>query len=339
MGADSPEQIIFTSGGSEANNLALYWFENMYFRTEIHPFLVNSRIEHESLIRAADRLVENTHGCQHITLSPDDGGIITIAELEKMTRKCRERPSAVLVSVMSANNEIGTLNPVYGLCGYSHNQGWLFHTDAVQAAGLYPLNVSQNCYDFVSVSSHKIHGPKGVGALYAKSPELIHPLIFGGNHQEFGKRGGTENVAGIVGFGEACRLMSTGYEERRKFFEALGNTFLASIARNFTRHHLALDSFHINGEPPDDVKTINLRFDGIDAQTLLLMLDAQGVCVSAGSACTAHEDTPSHVLKAIGLTDEEARSSIRISFSHMNTIAEAEQAAQIIADCVKVLRS
>ena len=342
MGADSPEQIIFTSGGSEGNNMVLFGVDNWMCRHS-KWYVVVSQIEHDSILNAEHNI---PYDCSMALIPPTACGIVTAEQvqhaLDGVTNPMVNEffsDGIGLVSVMSANNELGTLNPVSEICEVAHKFGALFHTDAVQAAGLYPLEVSKNQYDFVTISSHKIHGPKGMGALYVRDPTTIHSLIYGGSHQEFGLRGGTENVAGIVGFGEACRLMSTGYEERRKFFEELGNALLASLAKNLTRHHMALDSFHINGEPPDDVKTINLRFDGIDAQTLLLMLDAQGVYVSAGSACTAHEDTPSHVLKAIGLTDEEARSSIRISFSHMNTIAEVEQAAQIITYCVKVLRS
>lgn len=332
MGADSPEQIIFTSGGSEGNNMVMLGVDGYMFWASKQKILV-SQIEHDSILNTEEHL---PYGVEMVFAKPKQNGIVTAREVEWSMGKLHD---IGLVSVMSANNELGTLNPVSEICEVAHRFGALFHTDAVQAAGLYPLEVSKNEYDYVTISSHKIHGPKGVGALYVRDRRDIHSLIWGGSHQEFGLRGGTENVAGIVGFGKACELMSTGYEERRKHLDDLNDTLFASLARNFHKHQIDPKLLHINGSSPWDAKTINLRFDGVDAQTLLLMLDSQGVCVSAGSACTAHEDTPSHVLKAIGLTDEEARSSIRISFSHMNTIAEVEQAAQIIADCVKALRS
>lgn len=327
MGADSPEQIIFTSGGSEGNNMVMLGVDRRMFWSCKNRILV-SQIEHDSILNTQEHL---PYGIEMVFAKPTQDGIVTA---QTVAQAMNVLSNVGLVSVMSANNELGTLNPVFGICRVAHESGALFHTDAVQAAGLYPLEVSKNQYDFVTISSHKIHGPKGVGALYVRDRRDIHSLIWGGSHQEFGLRGGTENVAGIVGFGKACELMHGSYRTRAEKRGMITDTFLRTLIRSIG----GSDQFKVNGEPPLDFKTVNLRFDGVDAQTLLLMLDSQGICVSAGSACTAHEDTPSHVLKAIGLTDEEARSSIRVSFSDMNTVEEAESAAQSIADCVKVLR-
>ena len=328
MGAQSPEQIVFTSGGTEGNNLVFSGMRHA-LRADGRPFDLVSNIEHDSVLRAAEKncLVGFCGKIQ-----ADHSGIVT--EDAVKTEMGEYLPSRIgLVSVMSANNELGTINPVSGICDAVHDSGALFHTDAVQAAGLYPLKVFENGYDFVTVSSHKIHGPKGMGALYVRNPEPLRPLIVGGSHQEFGLRGGTENVAGIVGFGKACELANQSYEVRAQHRRLLTFTLIRDLGLA-----LGAEQYAINGKPQTGAKTISLRFDGIDAQTLLLMLDSRGVCVSAGSACTAHEDTPSHVLTAIGLSPEQARSTIRISFSDDTTMEEVAQGAAVIAECVLAIR-
>ena len=336
MGAEEPEQIIFTSGGTEGNNLVFKGIRYHLMRIG-RTAIITTAMEHDSVLHAIDQIISDYGAFQKHLITANSEGVVTTGAFAKKIMELHSSQNGDivgLVSVMSANNELGTLNPVYGICCVAHRFGALFHTDAVQIAGMYPLNVKKNDYDFVTISSHKIHGPKGMGALYVKDPQLMRPLIAGGSHQEFGLRGGTENVAGIVGFGKACELMNEDYEERSRYRDALGGAFLRMLIKEIG----GSDQFSVNGNPPMDFKTISLRFDGIDAQTLLLMLDSKDICVSAGSACTAHEDTPSHVLTAIGLTAEEARSTIRISFSDLNTLQEAEEAGQILADCVKVLR-
>lgn len=333
MGAQSPEQIIFTSGGTEGNNLVFYGLRK-FLRFRGKPAILTTAIEHDSVLNAARR--ERQEGAVSLVLrdAPGPNGIITVEGIQKEIDRIPVSADKIgLISVMSANNELGTLNPVYGICRLAHECGALFHTDAVQAAGMYPLNAETNEYDFVTISSHKIHGPKGVGALYARDPTQLSSLIVGGSHQEFGLRGGTENVAGIVGFGAACELLHGTYEERMTYRASIVLRFLCRLL-----HDIAFrDRFNINGCPPPDAKTLSLRFDGLDAQSLLLLLDSQGICVSAGSACTAHEDTPSHVLLAIGLTPEQARSSIRVSFSESNTMDDAEHAAAVIASSANAM--
>lgn len=347
LGAKDPEQIIFTCGGTEGNNMVFNGVAG-YLDAKGFDAILTSSIEHDSVLNAArkielDSLCHQRFALPHIVhlyhAEPDSSGIVTV----KAVCDCMEQIKSDdpwrklgLVSVMSANNELGTYNPIYEICKTVHDAGALFHTDAVQAAGMHSINAYLNDYDFVTVSSHKIHGPKGVGALYIKDREqtMFDPLIRGGKHQEFGLRGGTENVAGIVGFGKACALSTGDYEERAATRRQLNDRFLQTLIRRFE----GLEKFAVNGNPPLDFKTISLRFDEVDAQTLLLMLDSIGIAVSAGSACTAHEDTPSHVLLAIGLTPEQARSTIRVSFSEKNTMEEVETAAAAIADCVSALR-
>ena len=218
-------------------------------------------------------------------------------------------------------------------------RGILFHTDCVQAAGCYPIDVVKIGCDFLSVSSHKIHGCKGVGALYAKDKSKLAPIVYGGSEQEFGLRGGTENVAGIVGFGKACEISSKSLHEDTVWVSTLKQRFFMAL-NEALKDTGDEGCVHVNGMSIlTPGKTINLRMDGVDGETLLLMLDGKGVCVSAGSACRSHEAEPSHVLSAMGLSKDEARSSIRISFSKKNTADEAVRAAQILAGCISALRA
>ena len=332
MGANDPSQIIFTSGGTEGNNLVFYGiYHELIFRSKYD--IIISDIEHDSVHKAAERLRRGDYGMHGFLLTkilPDKDGIISVKNILHQS----DPEHAGIISVMSANNELGTINPVYEICKLAHQNGALFHTDAVQASGMYDLQVWKNEYDFTTISSHKIHGPKGVGALYVKDPKTIDPLICGGAEQEFGLRGGTENVAGIIGFGKACELAGADCDLKKQNREKVNGFFIQTLIKTLGE----TDSFYVNGSPPLDFKSINLRFHGVDAETLVLMLSANGVCVSAGSACRAHESEPSRVLLSIGLTPEEARSSIRVSFSDFNTESEAEEAAIILARCVKTIQ-
>ena len=212
IGAKTPEQIVFTGGGTEGNNMVFNGL-SAYMKVVGRDTIITSSIEHDSVLSSVKR--ERFGGwCKHITVAePDSSGVITVDAVSRCVAGIKAGDSSHLVglvSVMSANNELGTFNPVFGICRISHQAGALFHTDAVQAAGMYPINASRNDYDFVTISSHKIHGPKGVGALYIKDKEeaMFRPLIRGGRHQEFGLRGGTENVAGIFRFGKAFACMN-----------------------------------------------------------------------------------------------------------------------------------
>ncbi len=327
-----PEQIIFTSGGTEANNLVFSGMEE-HLKGIGKAGVIISQYEHDSVIRSARRLGQRGFDVTYIR--PDPEGHINLNEVETALAVNRG-----LVSVMYVNNETGSENDVKEIASVCKKRGELFHTDCVQAAGCYPIDVVEIGCDFLSISSHKIHGPKGVGALYVKDPTILSPLIIGGKSQEFGLRGGTENVAGIVGFGKACELAKQNLHTTQNQCSILKQLFYNHLIEDMTNIGLSPDIVHINGEQIiKHGKTLNLRFDGVDAETLLLMLSTNGVCVSAGSACTSHESQPSHVLTAIGLTPDEARSSVRISFSKMNTEDEVRDAATMFAACVKVLLS
>lgn len=250
---------------------------------------------------------------------------------------CELRENTGLVSIMYMNNETGSENPVEEIGALCRERGILFHSDCVQVAGCCRLDVEKMNCDFLSLSSHKIHGPKGVGALYVRDVSLITPMIRGGSAQEFGMRGGTENVAGIVGFGAACELMNERLHEIDVHNSMLKQIFYNVLVENLKAHGLQ-DVLHVNGDLIiKHGKTINIRFDDVDGETLLLMLDAKGIYVSAGSACHSHESKPSHVLLAMGIDPEDARNSIRVSFSKMNTEAEVKYAAGVIANCVATL--
>ena len=338
-----PEQIIFTSGGTEANNLAIKGSKN--YLTKINKkHIVTSPTEHDSVLRAIESLCNplcyNDKKCIKFRfytsfLPVDKYGHIQVDELEHMLYTYDD---IGMVSVMYANNEIGVLNNIALVGRICKEKHILFHTDCVQAAGSVALDVTKIGCDFMSISSHKIHGAKGVGALYVRDKRYLSPVINGGLVQEFGLRGGTENVAGIVGFGKACELAGKGIEDYSKTVIYYKKHFCEILKDRLADEHMEND-VSINGLLPRyPGKTLSLTFKNIDAETLVLMMDAKGVCISAGSACTSHESNPSHVLKAIGLSDDEARSTVRISFSEFNTEYEIERAAKLLANCVQTLR-
>lgn len=326
----SPENVIFTSGGSESNNMVFKGLRHRLLDAG-KKHLVVSAIEHDSVLKAAEMLTKD--GFYITYVAPDkDGYIRPRVVSEAITEETG------LVSVMYVNNEIGTVNDIKELGTICRQKNVLFHTDCVQAAGQYAIDVNECCIDFASISSHKIHGAKGIGALYVRNPD-IQPLICGGSEQEHGLRGGTENVSGIVGFGKAAEL--TLEHLRVDMIEAsvLKQQFYMRLHDTFKEAGGDIDTIHVNGHPiVEPGKILNIRIDGVDAETLLLMLDARDICISAGSACRSHEVNPSHVLKAMGLTDDESRSSIRISFSRYNTEDEVLEAAEKIALCARALQ-
>lgn len=323
------EQIIFTSGGSEANSLVFGGLKDYLMHIGKTHILV-SAIEHDSVLRAAESLIKDGFYVEY--LLPHRDGTVSAQDVESAIT-----PETGLISVMYANNETGAINPVNEIGAICMKRGILFHTDCVQAAGCHPIDVEEIRCDFLSLSSHKIHGPKGVGALFAKDKSVLTPVIFGGAEQEFGLRAGTENVAGIVGFGAACEISAKCLHEDCAWVSTLKQRFYMALIETLQKNGRE-DIVRTNG--PSILtpgKTLNLRLCGIDGQTLLLMLDGKDICISAGSACNSHEAKPSHVLTAMGLTEDEARSSVRISFSRMNTADEVVDAANIIASCIEIL--
>ena len=329
MGA-SNGSIIFTSGGSESNNLVFRGVKE-YLKRIGRTHVLVSTVEHDSVLRAAESLIKEGFDVGYIPVQGD--GSVSLTALEGLLRS-----DTGLVSVMYVNNETGAVNPVCDIGSLCMKHGVLFHTDCVQAAGCHAIDAVEIGCDFLSVSSHKIHGPKGVGALYVKDVTTITPLIYGGAEQEYGLRGGTENVAGIVGFGRACELSAAQLQEDKTYVSSLKQRFVTELTDALKER--GMDGIiHINGGSiMAPGKTVNLRIDGVDNESLILMLDNKEICISAGSACQSHESNPSHVLTAMGLTMEEARSSVRVSFSRMNTMEEIIEAAQTIAGFIGVLR-
>lgn len=324
-----PEQIIFTSGGTEANALAILGSAE-YLKSIGKTHIITTEIEHKSIHNAVKMLIK--HGFDITYLPVEYNGEILREVLAKAVR-----PNTGLVSIQYVNNEMGAVNMPLFFRKICADNNILFHSDCVQALGCEPIHAESFECDLMSFSAHKIHGPKGVGALYVRDPSKLRAILAGGHEQEFGLRGGTENVAGIVGFGKACELCEE--YDTREIVDELYMAFFGSLTRNLNAR--GVKKFMHPNRPIayDSRRIISLRFDGIDAETLILALENSGVFVSAGAACNGHSSEPSYVLKALHLTDDEARSTIRVSFSRMNTEEEVEKAGEIIADCVKMLRS
>lgn len=316
-------QIIFTSGGSESNAMVFFgitdWMKNSGKDT-----VVISAIEHESVLKSA-RAMCDRNGFRLLKLGVDQYGDVDLKQLSEFLKK-----NAVgLVSIMYMNNEIGTENlSLPEIATVCHKYGALFHTDCVQAFGCLKTDVLELKCDFLSVSSHKINGPKGVGALYAADKTILRPLVYGGDAQESGLRGGTENVPGIVGFGVACAEM--GGISFCDLSLAFWNAMYTSASKQGIEDH-----FHVNGGCIG--KIISLTVKGVDNEALTLLLNSRNICVGTGSACNTKEIRVSHVLKAIGVSDEDAMSTIRISFSRYSTMTETIMAAQEIVECAKLL--
>lgn len=327
-----PDQVIFTSGGSEGNTLVVRGIAK-YMKDNGKTDVITSYGEHESVIRAVmDGLDESLFDVGLMDIKR--GGCV---DCDALRKELSYRKNTGLVSLMYVNNELGTVNPVRSFAEISHDFGALYHTDCVQAAGTLPLNVEHIGCDFLTISSHKIHGPKGVGAVFARDPSMLTSLVYGSRSQEFGLRGGTENVAGIVGFGKACEVMKQSLRSAEISTSTYKQVFFSRLMDMMAQRGLE-HIVHVNGEPVlHNGKILNIRFDGVDAETLILMLDSKGVYLSAGSACHGHDVEPSRVLLAYGLTAQQARSSIRVSFSKMNTAEEVEEAAKTAAECVAVL--
>lgn len=315
------EQIIFTSGGSESNNLAIIGVVE-YLKKVGKTSIVTSSIEHPSVLATLDYVSKDEMTVWKLPVNSN--GIVDIDSLKRRI----EQSDVGLVSVMAVNNEIGSVQNVAEIGRLCKENNILFHTDCVQAAGTIKIDVDEMNIDFLSMSGHKFHAPKGVGYLYVRDKEILNPIIFGGG-QEFSLRAGTENVPCIIGMAQALvDAYKTGVS-----YANLKSLFVEHIEEVCQRENIKV---YFNGDSKTNLsKIVNLRFPGIDGQTLVLMCSAKDVCVSAGSACKSHGNNPSHVLRAIGLSEEDALSSIRVSFSGYNTPQEVCLGAEIIVQCVK----
>ena len=330
-----PAEVMFTSGGTEADNWALKGLALAHKKRGKH--LIVSSIEHHAVLESAHWLEQQ--GFEVTYLPVTSGGAVSTAALESALRA-----DTLLVSIMAANNEVGTLEPIKELAACAHRQGVLFHTDAVQAYGRIPLCVSELDVDALSISAHKIHGPKGVGLLYRRRGVSIEPLLHGGA-QERGYRAGTENVAGIVGF--ACAAKALFETEGTKDSQALAfsSTTIQAIKtqaqlRNYLIEQLqAIPGVCINALNAQRLPGIvSASFRGLSAETLLMCLDQVGICVSAGSACASGSLEPSHVLVAMGLEPHWAQGTIRFSLSEHTTKEELDYALVHLKEIVERLR-
>jgi cysteine desulfurase len=256
----------------------------------------------------------------------DSNGQVDVAELEKAVRS-----DTALVSVMWANNETGVLFPIEEIANVVRAKGALFHTDAVQTVGKLPVQLNDAKINFLSLSGHKLHCPKGVGALYVNRRTKFQPFMTGGG-QENGKRAGTENVASIVALGKACELAGEFLDHEGTAVRALRDAFEAGVLER-------IPQVSVNGDRENRLpNTTNLSFEGLDSEAVLLLLDQQGICCSAGSACTTGSLNPSHVLKAMGFSDDRARSSLRFSFGRFNRIGEVQKSLEVLEQIISKLR-
>ena len=305
-----PSEIYFTSGGSEANSWALS-----------QSVAITSMFEHHSV---------KGHGC----IIPNKDGIIDINKASQIIDESRQQYwfGPDIVSCMMVNNEIGTIQPVSEIAKIAHDNAVYFHADAVQAMGYVPVDVKVIGCDMLSASGHKFGASKGVGFLYIKEGAYNPPVLIHGGRQERNMRGSTENVLGIIAMAAALEDAINHMEERNKYIKSLRDNMLDKL--------LNIQGSHLNGSLEHRVASnINIRFDGVSGRTLVTLCDLYSICISAGSACNEGVATPSHVLKAIELSDEEALSSIRITIGHQNTEGEINEAAEIITQLVERIRN
>ena len=321
LGAESRE-ICFTSGGSESNNLAIQGTAFAMRGKGNH--IITSQIEHHSVLNTCRWLEKQ--GFRVTYLPVDADGTVDPENVRDAIR-----PETILVSIMTANNEIGTVQPVAQIGEICREMGVAFHTDAVQAVGMLRTDVREMNADLVSLSAHKFHGPKGTGALYIRKGTRLDPLIHGGS-QERGLRAGTENVPGIVGLGKAIETAEAEREENAARIRGLRKVLTDRILQN-------IPGARMNGHPENRLPgNCHFSFPGTESEALLLRLDLAGISVSGGSACTSGSVEPSHVLQAIGLKDEMLHSSIRLTIGRETTLKEIEKTAQILTEIVEDLR-
>lgn len=318
----SDMEIYFTSGGSESDNWAIKAVAESFSDKGKH--IITTKIEHHAVLHTCEYL--ERHGFDITYLNVDSDGKVRLDELKKSIRE-----DTILISVMTANNEIGTIQPVAEIGKIAHEKGILFHTDAVQAYGHIPINVDEMNIDLLSASGHKFNGPKGVGIMYIRKGVKIRSFIHGGS-QERGRRAGTYNVPGIAGLGTAAKLAMENMAKRAEKEKELRDYFIDRISAEIPYTVL-------NGHREDRLpNNINFCFRFVEGESVLIMLDQAGICASSGSACTSGAIDPSHVLRAIGLSDEMAHESLRLTLSHENTKEEIDTVVGELKRIVERLR-
>ena len=322
IGAKTNE-LYFTGGGSESDNWALKATAEAYKSKGNH--IITSKIEHHAILHTCEWLEK--HGFEVTYIDVDENGVLKLDELKKAIR-----PTTILISVMFANNEIGTIQPIKEIGEIAKEHGILFHTDAVQAYGHVPINVDELNIDMMSASGHKINGPKGIGFLYIRTGVKIRSFIHGGA-QERKRRAGTENVPGIVGFGKAAEIAAANMEERIKYESELRDYLMDRVIAE-------IPYARINGSRENRLpNNANFSFQFIEGESMLIMLDDKGICGSSGSACTSGSLDPSHVLLAIGLPHEIAHGSLRLSLSEETTKEDIDYTVDNLKAIVARLRS
>lgn len=318
-----PKEIYFTGSGTEADNWAVRSAASAYSNKGKH--IITSSVEHHAVLHTCQDLEKQ--GYEVTYLPVDKYGRVSVEDLRNSIR-----PDTILVSIMFANNEIGTIMPVKEIGAVCRENGVLFHTDAVQAIGMCKIDVEELNIDMLSLTAHKFHGPKGAGALYVRQGVKLTPFITGGA-QERGKRAATENVPGIVGLGKAIELAAENIPERQKKLSELRDYYIEKVLNKIPYSRL-------NGHPKDRLPgNANISFQFIEGEGMLLRLDMKGISASSGSACTSGSLDPSHVLLAIGLKHEEAHGSLRVSFDETNTKEQVDYIVDELADIIELLRN
>jgi cysteine desulfurase len=323
LGAGDPGEIVFTSGGTEADNAATKGLARLGAARGKRR-LVSTVFEHHAVLHSLRAL--EAEGFPVTLLPVGRDGLVCLEDAEKALGE-----DAAFLSVMYANNEIGTVQPIAAIAALCRERGVPFHTDAVQAAGILPIQVEREQIDLLSLSGHKFHGPKGIGVLYSRRGIALPPYLDGGR-QERGRRAGTENVPAIVGLAAALAEAAAHREERAAYVSGLRDHLLAGL--------LSLPGVSLNGDREKRLPgNINIAIDGVQGESLLLLLDMAGIAASSASACTAGTTEPSHVLTAIGLSDKAADSSLRLTLSHDNKPADVEAILEALPPLIEKLRA
>lgn len=315
-----PNEIFFTGSGSESDNTAIKCYA--YANKEKGKHIITSKIEHPAVIETCKNLEK--HGYEVSYIDVDEEGILKLDELEKNIKN-----TTILISIMFANNEIGTIQPIEEISKIAHSRNITFHTDAVQALGNTLIDVERQKIDMLSLSGHKINAPKGIGALYIKDGIEVEKFINGG-HQEKNKRAGTENVAGIVGLGKACQIANRNMEKHIKYLKKLRDYYIDRLKKEFS------EKIRINGSMEKRLPgNANISFKNEDSSKIIYKLDEKGICVSSGSACSSGNTEPSHVLKAIAVPEEYINCAIRTTFGDNNTFEQIDYLIRCLKNIIK----
>lgn len=316
----NPSEILFTSGGTESNNTAIYGIMNQNRSKQ----LITTSIEHDAILEPCKKL--ESAGFDVVYLPVDSTGLVDLQKLESTISE-----KTALLSVMLANNEVGTIQPIAEIAKICKRHNVLFHTDAVQGVGKIPVNVKELGVDLMSISSHKINGPKGIGALYIRNGVTLDPFILGGG-QENGMRSGTENVANIMGFGKACQIAKENLQQNSSNLESLRNYLVQRVSSE-------ISYVTVNGNKAKLPNNAHFTFLGVNGEDLIIKLDEHGVAASTGSACSVKTQKASHVLMAMGFSHEQITGSLRLSLGISNTKSEIDQTVDSLKSIVAELRA